>query len=90
MQFGKNALEPLFAEKNLVVPVDTTKKDLTVANEVITNNINESLPPFFSIFPQTARTKFESTKLMIDNASSYLSVNIKGGKIIVDRFDSTH
>ena len=58
--------------------------EVTAQSNVASDDVHESLRPFFEVVPRAVWTKIESTRLTIDNATSYLSVRIEEGKTIVE------
>lgn len=58
--------------------------EVSVHGNTTSDDVHESLRPFFDVIPRDAWTKIEGTRLTIDNASAYLSVRVEGDMTIVE------
>lgn len=61
-----------------------TVAEVTALTNVASDDVHESLRPFFDVIPRAVWTKIENTRLTIDNASAYLSVRVEEDKTIVE------
>ena len=61
-----------------------TVAEVTALTNVASDDVHESLRPFFDVIPRAVWTRIENTRLTIDNASAYLSVRVEEDKTIVE------
>ena len=61
-----------------------TVAEATATSNTTSDDVHESLRPFFDVIPRDAWTKVEDTKLTFDSATSYLSVRVEEDKTIVE------
>lgn len=58
--------------------------EVPVHSNTTSDDVHESLRPFFDVIPRDAWMKIEGTRLTIDNASAYLSIRVEGDMTIVE------
>ena len=61
-----------------------TVAEVTASSNATSDDVHESLRPFFNVIPRDVWTKIEDTKLTFDSATSYLSVRVEEDKTIVE------
>lgn len=82
-KFNLDALEALLAN-----PTNTKsksrRKDEKMSEYAVNEDVHQLLRPFLIAIPRSAWTKVTNTKLLIDNAQSYLCVRVEDGNTIVE------